>query len=268
MLTNTAFIIAILAIALGFLASLVCLLVFMGKWVHSDAKERGMDNAALWVLVVLLVPNLIGLVIYLVVRSNHGRKTACPSCGFAVADSSGFCPRCGAQQPPITQMDLSAAPSKAKKNLRRFLISLGLMVLMMILLIVSAVFVSYQSAKIGSESYLTNHSTSLVEWTFDHEFRQKVHRQGNDSAELTFASFRGEYELLTFHTDGGSHAIQVSANSEGQPLTLSLRDLAGDEIDLPEGESTHSLLEGRYTIVMRSDGCEDGEIQLQVRLDK
>ena len=56
-----------------FLAILVCGLVSLAIWivicvyVYRDATARGMDNAALWLIIVILT-GLIGLIVYLIVR--------------------------------------------------------------------------------------------------------------------------------------------------------------------------------------------------------
>lgn len=45
--------------------------VFLAVFVYNDSRKRGM-NPVLWVLITILMPNLIGFIIYLVVRSQAG----------------------------------------------------------------------------------------------------------------------------------------------------------------------------------------------------
>ena len=55
---------------LGITAFINTLIVFMaclGLWTYEDAKVRSQQPPGLWVLIVLLVPNLVGLIIYLLV---------------------------------------------------------------------------------------------------------------------------------------------------------------------------------------------------------
>jgi cbb3-type cytochrome oxidase subunit 3 len=71
-------------------------------WVYRDAERRGM-NGILWALLVF-IGNLIGLIIYLIVRSDRaeiaeedpGKKTAqpCPNCQKPVDTGFAFCPHC------------------------------------------------------------------------------------------------------------------------------------------------------------------------------
>ncbi|MBD3414545.1 MAG: zinc-ribbon domain-containing protein [Candidatus Aminicenantes bacterium] len=77
--------------------------IFVIVWVYKDAEKRGM-NGILWALLVF-IGNLIGLLIYLIVRSDTslGKEEKreikapqpCPKCGEPVAGHFVFCPNCG-----------------------------------------------------------------------------------------------------------------------------------------------------------------------------
>ena len=61
----------VIAIPLFMLMIIVALLpLLIGVYVYRDAKRRGM-NAALWTLIAILAPSLIGFIIYLLVRGNY-----------------------------------------------------------------------------------------------------------------------------------------------------------------------------------------------------
>ena len=62
-------------------------------WVARDAKARGMDNAVVWVLLVLFT-SVIGLIIYLFSRPP-GTLVACRHCGSKRLEVSAQCPHCG-----------------------------------------------------------------------------------------------------------------------------------------------------------------------------
>ena len=68
--------------------------VLLGVYVYRDAKSRGMD-AVLWTIIAVLVPSLIGFIVYLVVRGNHA-FLQCPQCSAPVNEAYAVCPRCGA----------------------------------------------------------------------------------------------------------------------------------------------------------------------------
>ena len=84
--------------------------VFVIVWVYRDAERRNM-NGVLWALLVFF-GNLIALLIYLIVRSDHplsetsqasappasasAAPQTCPSCSKPVSVGYAYCPHCGA----------------------------------------------------------------------------------------------------------------------------------------------------------------------------
>ena len=87
------------AIPLFILMIIVVLLpLLIGVYVYRDAKRRGM-NAALWTLIAILAPSLIGFIIYLLVRGNYS-NLKCPRCDATVTEQYVVCPKCGAKLKP------------------------------------------------------------------------------------------------------------------------------------------------------------------------
>jgi hypothetical protein len=86
---------------------LLAVMIVVMIWVYRDAESRGM-NGALWALLIL-VGNVVGLIIYLIVRNDHDiiaatnqqlqayreKTVTCPSCSKAVLEKFDFCPHCG-----------------------------------------------------------------------------------------------------------------------------------------------------------------------------
>jgi double zinc ribbon protein len=60
-------------------------------YVNRDAKRRGM-NATLWTIMVILIPNAIGYILYFLVREPLVFN--CPQCGGTVSARYNFCPKC------------------------------------------------------------------------------------------------------------------------------------------------------------------------------
>ncbi|MEY4546136.1 MAG: hypothetical protein RL685_2331 [Pseudomonadota bacterium] len=81
----------------GFLIVLVSAIavanIAMLVWVARDAKNRGMDGAVLWMLLVFFTGPL-GLVIYLFSRPN-GAVVPCSRCRNSKLAASVKCPHCG-----------------------------------------------------------------------------------------------------------------------------------------------------------------------------
>ena len=89
-------------VACGF-AGLTCVLVTVGGlaitifvmvWVYKDARARGDQNAAIW-LVLIFFLSWIGLIIYVVARPK-GNLTPCPNCRNSRLETLSKCPICGA----------------------------------------------------------------------------------------------------------------------------------------------------------------------------
>ena len=76
-------------IMVGIIALNIALLI----WVARDAKSRGMDNAVVWMILVMLT-GIIGLIIYLFTRPQ-GNLVPCPQCGNTRLQVSAKCPHCG-----------------------------------------------------------------------------------------------------------------------------------------------------------------------------
>ena len=76
-------------IVIAFIALNIALLV----WVAKDAKNRGMDNAVLWMILVMLT-GIIGFIIYILVRPQ-GNLMPCTHCGNKRLQVSATCPHCG-----------------------------------------------------------------------------------------------------------------------------------------------------------------------------
>jgi RNA polymerase subunit RPABC4/transcription elongation factor Spt4 len=60
--------------------------------VYRDAKSHGLDPW-LWATVATFVPFFLGIIIYLIVRSNG--KAVCESCGRSIRSDYKICPYCG-----------------------------------------------------------------------------------------------------------------------------------------------------------------------------
>lgn len=74
-------------------------------WVYRDAEKRGMSGA-LW-LIIVLIANILGLLIYLIVREPEGTRRIRPAspntlfcryCGSTIPQDSKFCLKCGREQ--------------------------------------------------------------------------------------------------------------------------------------------------------------------------
>ena len=83
-----------LAASMGMAAGaslLVGFALLLFGYVNRDAERRGM-NSTLWTLIAILVPYLLGLIIYFLVREPL--PYVCPGCRASVSARFNFCPKC------------------------------------------------------------------------------------------------------------------------------------------------------------------------------
>lgn len=81
---------------------LLCIIglpIWIAIYVYRDATRRGM-NAALWTLVALLAPAMVGFIIYLLVRGSYS-DLKCPQCAATVRENFAACPQCGTKLRPV-----------------------------------------------------------------------------------------------------------------------------------------------------------------------
>ena len=76
-----------------FVVAIVALNIAMLVWVAKDAKNRGMDNPIVWMILVMFA-GIIGLVIYLCTRPS-GNLVPCGHCANKRLPVSARCPHCG-----------------------------------------------------------------------------------------------------------------------------------------------------------------------------
>ena len=85
-------------LVLCFVSVMVLLFLFaiIGVWffIYHDAGQRGM-NQWLWTFIAIFMPNLIGIIIYLIMRKPL--LNPCPGCGSMLEPQLLYCPRCGHQ---------------------------------------------------------------------------------------------------------------------------------------------------------------------------
>lgn len=85
---NLSLLFFIISLVLG-----IIIPVCIGIFVYQDAKRRRM-NALMWAIVTFLTPGFVGLIIYLIIRSEH-IVNQCANCGYPVQDDFVRCPQCG-----------------------------------------------------------------------------------------------------------------------------------------------------------------------------
>lgn len=108
-------IVFVLAVGSGSLlvGALLGLWLLCVGYVYADARRRAMP-AALWVLIAIFVPNLLGFLLYFAIRRPLG--SPCSNCGQPIVAEQRFCSWCGSQRfapPPPVASGLHSSGSGA-----------------------------------------------------------------------------------------------------------------------------------------------------------
>lgn len=178
--------------------------VLIGVYVFKDARRRGM-NAALWTLIAILAPSLIGFIIYLLVRGNYTNMN-CPKCDTKISEQYVICPKCGLQLKPSCpncKMPVEpdwkncpqcteplpneyefTTPKQPKDNLWKILI---IIIAVPVILIVAS-FIILAFGKTGSSGgssamgeipmekiALVNNSQYIMDWVYSHSDDSKAY---------------------------------------------------------------------------------------------
>lgn len=127
--------------------------VIIGIYVYRDASRRGM-NAVLWTLLAIFVPGFVGLIIYLIVRSDYS-DAHCQKCGGMIRESFAICPHCGT---PIPEEQKEGISGKTDKKLGTLLFLLIVVpIVLCIILIVAASMYTVQK-----DRYSLSHKTKAA----------------------------------------------------------------------------------------------------------
>lgn len=239
----------------------------LGVYVWRDAGRRGM-NRVLWTLVVVLVPYCIGIIIYLLARSNRGDyqcpkcgqtvelsysrcpncgatlRGNCPSCGNPVEPGWNLCPQCGA---PLPQ-DGSVTPPVRRKD-RLWLVLVLLLVVPVALVVLLALGVMGYRANLLGSDLDTSYSYSVSDGSFFSVFTSITEEGAQDCDEVarwlestTADLAEGEIGILRFQTDEYAGGVLVSlgdrqpecvpCGADGDEVALNLYPADEDDSEL------------------------------------
>jgi hypothetical protein len=103
---HMSFLWPVLGFVMGlFVGSLFAIWILGLGYVYADARRRNMPHVP-WVLIAAIVPNLLGFLLYFVLRKPLA--SPCPQCHQPVAVDQRFCPSCGYQA--LAQSPAAAPP--------------------------------------------------------------------------------------------------------------------------------------------------------------
>lgn len=151
-----------ISVVLGSLIAIawIALTILLCVWVYRDAQRKGM-NGILWTALVLLVPSYIGLIIYLVVRSDNN-KVICSNCDKPVNGRNKFCSNCGMELVPAADgMNDENFKQSQKKILIGLFSTLAAIVIFSIFMVASLII---GSMKLVGDAVGWLSKISAIEW--------------------------------------------------------------------------------------------------------
>jgi hypothetical protein len=241
-----------MAVGIFFLLILIplifCIPILIGIYVYRDANKRGM-NAVLWTLIALLTPSMLGLIIYLLVRSNYSDLT-CPNCNSPVEESYVVCPTCRTKLRPtcevcgtavqttwkvcphcgtdLPEYDYSVATPVRKKDntLGKILVAI-LVIPIAILILLSLLTIPFSANKMSGFGSSGVTSMTLSEFTEDLTEGELLYYKEMFEIHPTTVDNQ-DYHL--FYYDGGyrndvyEYQYLIYIPNAGEPLNISYHD--------------------------------------------
>lgn len=219
----------------------------LGVWTFLDAKSRKL-NAALWVVIVMLVPNFIGLILYFLI----GRKqslTQCIKCNQSVQSKSHFCPNCGSIMPEIAN-DIQFDKRKNKKLLIMFISCL-----IVIFLAIVGVFINIIKESPGAFTTFSS-SVGMVEANFGNKW------------DLSFYSFNGVKKHNINLKNNSTKTLHIESELNSGSLFLNISQ--GDKtinVDLSKNEqdTTYNISDfqtGKITLCLNANNAKSGKVHI------
>lgn len=205
----------IFSVFLGALISIatIALAVLLGVWTYRDAQNKGM-NGILWTAVVILVPSCIGLIIYLIVRTENA-KVVCSNCNTAVNGKNKFCSNCGVELVPV--VDVSDEQETFRKSQKHLLIGFfSTLAAVVILSILMVAFLVTGVMKLAGDTVKWISELDVIQWEdtledtlgdLDVLFDEDEIHVHVDEDEVTLTDKNGN-KLV--HVDGNTNSVDVN----------------------------------------------------------
>ncbi|WP_026477960.1 hypothetical protein [Alkaliphilus transvaalensis] len=191
-----------LGLIFSILGLMLLALIFLGLWTYRDAKSRGL-NAGLWVVIVLLVPNLLGLLLYFLIGRKESPRE-CPECGSKMSD---------------TQYVKPVGHKSNKGLLVGFVTCLLIMIILALLFFGSMLMSDFRTSSSRSVGIGLVQNNIGSQW------------------KVSFRSLSGGLNSKLTIRDGSPEKLNIKTELESGSLTLTLRQ--GDKsITIPLDHST------------------------------
>lgn len=231
---------------LSVLAVILTGTILLGLWTYKDAKARGL-NGGLWVAVVLLTPNFIGLLLYFLIGRRN--NAICSSCNKMIQTGSMYCPHCGQQQNQEPKII-----GQRKSSNKGLLIGFIICIVTLTLLFAGAIFYS-----IYSEGFAFNNSIAIG----------MINNSFGDKWNVSFRSFSGTLNSSVSIKDGNPKALEIETSLEEGNLILHIyQGNTNLSIPIKIGDDNFQqdlsqFKEGRVNLKLEGSKAKRGKIRIR-----
>lgn len=225
--------------------------LFLALWTYNDAKNKNL-NPIMWTLIVLLVPNLLGLLLYFLVGRSQ-EVTICNFCNSRIPAKSNYCPSCGNQ---ISSFKLAETKS-GKKYIIAFIISMSIIFILGIAFVVN-IFSNNFDSIIGATSVDT-YSIGCIETNIGNTwkvsfvesndtFRKSITIDEDGPKSLSIESYSNEgTAYLHLYKDGISlNMIELTPNFETKDFDLTQYGNGKISFELKSGDASKFKFKGIF----------------------
>lgn len=192
---------------IGVIAS-IAMGILLGVWTYRDAENKGMIPL-LWTAIVVLVPSFIGLIVYLIVRSDSNKIT-CANCHTKVNSNMKFCSNCGMElRPADIDIDEQEAFKKGQKGLLiGIFTALGVnivcVIMAIVLFLINTVSFAERVVDWGSNLDINEISTDITD-----AFTEFDRALGDEDFNINVKD-----DIIVITNDNGEEILRVDGNSD------------------------------------------------------
>lgn len=205
------------------LLAVVLAQIFLALWTYNDAKNRNL-NAVMWTIIVLLVPNLIGLLLYFIVGRNQS-AVICRVCNSKVPSNSRYCLSCGNE---ITDIDFTEKKS-GKKYIIAFIASMAIILLIGIVFAIK-IFSGDIGSNMGSMT-IGSYSIGCVETNIGDTWKVSF-VESNDIFRKTITVDEDGPKTLSIESSANQGTAYLYLYRDGRSLDMITLPYDSDNINL------------------------------------
>ncbi len=226
--------------------------LIIAVWVYKDAKQRGL-NGVLWALLVLVIGNFGGLILYLLVGRTQN-NVVCNNCNSKTSGNGGFCSMCG---------EKIEVKEKSVRSYKGLLIACVVFVCIAIISIVGLVVTYFNASGFQFErqygAYNSRNDTyinNLSQKSSGDTWKLSFDESSEDYVVTKFYNSKEEPETLTVYgTSSNDGMIIVTVTQDGIRESAIIEiGMSGTQIDLDEFEKGKLEVEVRNVDAKNFDG--------------